>query len=101
VVDISLSSQFAAAVLGFSSDRPVQSALPWAAYSLVITETSDSSAGSMFQVRWSFCVQVAPASSSVESRPPVATEPDSSVVASVCLHAPCCGASVSGQIQAT
>ena len=67
---------------------------------MVITDTSDSSAGSMFQVKWSFCAQVAPASSSVESRPPEATDPESSEVASVFEHAPCCGVSTSGHTHA-
>ena len=55
----------------------------------------------MFQVSWSSRVQVAPASSSVDRRPPEATELASRDVASVFEQAPCCGASTSGQTQAT
>ena len=70
-------------------------------YGCVITDTSESSAGSMSQVSWSSWAQAAPASSSVERRPPEATEPASSDVASVFGHAPCCGVSMSGQTHAT
>ena len=54
----------------------------------------------MSQVSWSVLAQAAPASSSVDRRPPEATELASSDVPSVCGHAPCCGVSISGQIQA-
>ena len=55
----------------------------------------------MSQVSWSSWAQVAPASSSVDRRPPGATEPASRDVASVFGQAPCCGVSTSGQIHAT
>src|SRR3984957_15649808 len=97
----SLVSHSLAAGLAFWVNRPVHAALPGVKYWRVITDTSDSSAGSMFQVSWSSCAQVAPAPSSVDRRPPEATEPASRDVASVCGHAPCCGVATSGQIHAT
>src|ERR1700761_9405084 len=55
----------------------------------------------MSQVRSSFCaVADEPALSSVDRRPPEATELASSLVARVPEHAPCCGVSTSGQTHA-
>src|ERR1700722_16775214 len=101
VVARSVDSHSLAAGLAFSKDRPVHAELPPVRYWRVITDTSDSRAGSIFQVSWSSLAHVAPAPSSVDSRPPEATDPASRDVASVFEQAPCCGVSTSGQIHAT
>src|SRR3984957_9518249 len=101
VVARSVDSHSLAAGLAFSKDRPVHAELPPVRYWRVITDTSDSRAGSIFQVSWSSLAHVAPTLSSVDSRPPEATDPASRDVASVFGHAPCCGVSTSGQIHAT
>src|SRR5262249_6933254 len=88
-------------LLGFARARLEHTALPLVWYPRVMTDTSDSSAGSISQVSWSSCAQVAPAASSVDRRPPDATELASPGVASVPGHMPCCGLSTSGQIHAT
>src|SRR3984885_5836070 len=89
-----------AAGLAFSSNRTEDLALPIVKYGRVITDTSDSSAGSTTQESWSSCAQVAPAPTSVVRRPPEATGLASRDVASVVEHAPGCGVSTRGQIHA-
>ena len=100
VVACSLDSHVLAAGLAFSGSALGAVALPPVAYECVITDTSESSAGSMFQVSWSSWAQVAPAPSSVDRRPPAATELASLEVVRVFVQAPCCGVSMSGQIHA-
>ena len=94
-------SHCAAATLGCSYCLSEQVELPPTAYLLVITLTSDSSAGSTAQVRSSCAAHCWPTSSSVPSLPPAARLLASEFVASVAPHIPCCGASMSGQIHAT
>src|SRR5215469_10914887 len=101
VVACSFDSHAPAAVLARAVIRPVHAALPAVEYWCFITDTSDSSAGSISQVSWSSCAQFAPSPSSVDRRPPEATALASPDVARVAGHAPCCGLSTSGQIHAT
>src|SRR5215831_20611860 len=91
VASRSVDSQPVAAALAGRCLAPVHSELPPTLYRCVITLASDSSAGSIAQVRRSCSAHRWPAASSAPSLPEAPRLAASEFVASVWEHAPCCG----------